>query len=240
MTNKLCCVLLLFFTLSAAMAQDTVLQGKVISGSAGVDGVYVINKASGSEVKTVADGTFSIAAKPGDVLAVYSTNIIVRDFMLSAESFKDMPYVISVNYNGTDMDEIVITKYRNINAVSLGIVPANQKRYTVAERKLYAAGYGSIGLTSLINLLNGQMKILKSALATEKKEVVLEGIKGLYDEDDMHEKFNIPREKAAGFMYYLVEDKDFSLAVKAKNKDYLDFLLIGLSEKYLKLQEDAE
>lgn len=223
-----------------AWAQDTVLQGKVVSGKTGVAAVYVINKASGNEVKTLADGTFSIAAKPGDVLAVYSTKIIVREFMLSTESFLNMPYVVSVNYNGTEMDEIVITKYGNINSVALGIVPANQKRYTVAERRLYTAGYGSIGLISLINVLSGRMRILKGALATEKKEVVLEGIKDLYTEDDINERFNIPKEMVAGFMYYLVEDKDFKLAVKAKNKAYLDFLLIGLSEKYLKLQEDAE
>jgi hypothetical protein len=38
------------------------------------------------------------------------------------------------------LDEVVIRRYNNINAVSLGIIPANQKSYTPAERKLRTAG----------------------------------------------------------------------------------------------------
>jgi hypothetical protein len=37
------------------------------------------------------------------------------------------------------LDEVVIRRYNNINAVSLGIIP-NQKSYTPAERKLRTAG----------------------------------------------------------------------------------------------------
>jgi hypothetical protein len=31
------------------------------------------------------------------------------------------------------LDEVVIRRYNNINVVSLGIIPANQKSYTEAE-----------------------------------------------------------------------------------------------------------
>jgi hypothetical protein len=37
------------------------------------------------------------------------------------------------------LDEVVIRRYSNVNAVSLGVIPAGQKSYTAAERKLKTA-----------------------------------------------------------------------------------------------------
>lgn len=238
MASKLHYVLLLCLVSTLAFAQQ--LKGRVVSGRMGVSNAFVINKGTGIETKTDNDGVFSIAAKPGDVLVVYNTKIMVREFMLNADSFKNMPYVVSVNYAVSELDEVVITKYGNINSVSLGIAPANQKRYTVAERRLYTAGYGSIGLVPLINVISGRMRMLKRALATEKQEMVFEGIKNMYDEDDIQENFNIPKEQVNGFMYYLVENNELKVAVKAKNKTYADFLILGLSKEYLKLQKENE
>ncbi|MHA3788207.1 hypothetical protein ACX0HA_08365 [Flavobacterium hauense] len=237
MVNKLRYVLLFCFVCTVAFAQQ--LKGRVVSGRVGVGNAFVINKVTGIETKTDAGGTFSIAAKPDDVLVVYNTKIMVREFMLNADSFKNMPYVVSVNYKVAELDEVVITKYGNVNTVSLGMVPANQKRYTVAERRLYTAGYGSIGLVALINVISGRMKMLKRAYATEKQEVIFEGIKDMYDEEDINEQFNIPKEQVKGFMYYLVENSELIVAVKAKNKTYADFLMLGLSKKYLELQQEG-
>jgi hypothetical protein len=226
----------------ASAQQNAMLKGKVISGKTGVQEAFVINKVTGTETKTNWEGMFTIAAKPGDVLVVYNTKILVREFKLNADSFKDMPYVISVNYKVTELDEVVITKYGNINSVSLGIVPANQKRYTVAERRLRAAGYGcqSISLHALINTISGRIKMLKRADATEKQEMVFEGIRDLYDVDDINEQFKIPKEQVKGFMYYLVENKEVIGAVKSKNKTYADFLIMELSKEYMKLQAEGQ
>jgi hypothetical protein len=228
------------FAVLLASAQESMLKGRVVSGKIGVPEAFVINKREGAETKTNPDGTFTIKAKPGDVLVVYNTKIMVREFMLNADSFKDMPYVISVNYKVTEIEEVVITKYGNINSVSLGIVPENQKRFTVAERRLYTAGYGSIGLIPLINVISGRMKMLKRAYETEKQEVVLEGIREMYDEQDIQEQFSIPKEHVSGFMYYLVENKEMKIALNAKNKTYADFLMLGLSKEYLKLQQEGK
>lgn len=240
MGSKLLYNVLFCFAFLVVSAQGNMLKGKVVSGRIGVPEAFVINKASGAETKTAADGTFTITAKPGDKLVVYSTKIMVREFMLNEDSFKDMPYVISVNYKATELEEVVITKYGNINSVSLGIVPANQKRYTVAERRLRTAGYGGIGLIPLINVISGRMGMLKRALATEKQEMVFESIKDMYDEEDLQENFHIPKEHVNGFMYYLVENTELQVAIKAKNKTYADFLMLGLSKEYLKLQEEGK
>lgn len=241
MKNKLLYLFLLCFTALAVSAQENILKGKVVSGRIGVPEAFVINKQTGVETKTATDGAFAIAAKPGDILVVYNTRIMVREFMLNQDSFNNMPYVISVNYKAFELDEVVITKYGNINSVALGIVPANQKRYTVAERRLIEAGVGcgaSFGLTTVINKITGRIKMLKRAYATEKQEMVIESIKTMYDEEDIQEQFNVPKEQVNGFMYYLVENAELKIAISSKNKTYADFLILGLSKEYIRLQQE--
>lgn len=243
MGNKLFCTLFFCFAVLLASAQEGILKGRVVSGRIGVPEAFVINKREGAETKTNPDGTFTIKATPGDVLVVYNTKIMVREFMLNADSFKNMPYVISVNYKVTEIEEVVITKYGNINSVSLGIVPEDQKRYTVAERRLFEAGVGCgtpFSLHGLINQITGRIKMLKRAYETEKQEVVLESIREMYDEQDIQEEFSIPKEQINGFMYYLVENEEMKTALQAKNKTYADFLMLGLSKEYLKLQQEGK
>lgn len=238
MINKLLFTLLLFSV--GALAQDApALKGKVISGKSGVPKVYVINKNTGVETTTNDTGDFTIQARPGDAIVVYSTNIMVREFILNSDSFKNSPYTISVNYSAEELDEVVITKYGKITSESLGIVPENQVRYTVAERRLFEAGYGSIGIGALINVITGRMAKLKRAAASEKQVFMLEGLRGYYYDEDITERFKIPEEHIEGFMYFLAEKKDFGAIVKQGNWNYIDFLMIGYAKDYLKLQQSA-
>lgn len=109
MVNKLLCFLLLFlFVAGSATAQS--LQGRVISGKQDVSDVFVINKYTGAETKTNTTGNFVIQAKPGESIVVYNTKIMIREFMLTAESFKNTPYDVSVNYHPYQLDEVVIDK----------------------------------------------------------------------------------------------------------------------------------
>ena len=72
--NKWFLILLLVCTTTFSQ-ERTPLLGKVIANGIGVTGIFVINKATGSEVKTDATGNFSLPAKPGDKIAVYSTGV---------------------------------------------------------------------------------------------------------------------------------------------------------------------
>lgn len=218
------------------------IPGRVVSGDNGVSEVFVINKTTGVEVKTDYRGYFDLAAKAGDRLVVYSTRIIVREFNLNADSFKVTPYLISVNYKATELDEVVINKYNNVDAESLGIVPKGQKRMTVAERRVYTAGTFTLGtaiaIDPIINAISGRTKMLKKALETERREGGLENIKNIYSEEEIIANYNVPKELVNGFVYYLAEDKEFVGALRTKNKAYMDFLITELSKKYLKLQNE--
>ena len=215
-----------------------------MSGDNGVEGVFVINKTAGTEVKTDYKGNFDLTAKIGDKIIVYSTKTIVREFTLNADSFKVSPYVISVNFKATELDEVVINKYNNVDVESLGIVPKGQKQRTVAERRVYTAGTFTLGtvisVDPIINAITGRTKMLKKALETERQEGSISLLQGLYTDNEIMTNYNIPQEQVGGFIYYLAENKEFAAAMKSKNKTYLDFLMAELSKKYLKLQQDGK
>lgn len=243
MKNRLLLLLFLLAAISAFSQERKTITGRVVAGDNGVGGVFIINKTAATEVKTDYKGFFDLTAKPGDRLIIYNDKIIVREFTLTDESFKVSPYVISVNYNSYELEEVVINKYNHINSESLGLVPKGQKRRTVAERRLYTAGAFSvgtvIGLDPIINAISGRTRMLKRALATERQEMSFSNIKGIYSDEEITANYKIPKEQINAFLYYLVENQEFLNALKAKNKTYSDFLLMELSKKYLKMQEEA-
>lgn len=236
MVNKLLCFLLLFlFMAGGATAQS--LQGRVISGKQGVSDVFVINKNTGAETKTNTTGNFVILAKPGESIVVYNTKIMIREFMLTAESFKNTPYDVSVNYHPYQLDEVVIDK--KIDAVSLGLVPKDQLQLTVAERRIYSC-VGFISLDALIDRITGRWRMLQANLVTEKKEMMIEALRGLYNEDEITRDYSIPKEHVDGFLYYLAEKGDFALIVKQGDRNQINFLLADFAADYLTLQNNNE
>lgn len=208
------------------------LNGRVVVDDAGIGDVFIINKATGIEKKSDAMGNFTIEAKPGDKITAYSPRTVVRDFAISEQSFKENPYTISVNIQAYELDEVVVDK--SINSVSLGIVPKGQKQYTPAERKLFTATSG-FGVDALLNALSGRTQMLKRAVETEKKEMLMEKIGNICTEEDIITEYKIPKEYVSGFVYYIVEDREFANAVNTKNYTMARFLMTGLSLKYLKL-----
>lgn len=230
-------------TIAATAQERHTLSGKIVANDAGVPNVYIINKATGKEVSSDYDGRFMIEARPGDKIIAYNTRIIVREFSLLPDSFKENPYIISVNYNAYELEELVINKNGRLNAESLGLVPKGQIRRTVAERRLYSAGTFTvgtiIGLDPIINAISGRTKMLRRAYETEKQETVFSNIKNIYSDEDITRQYNIPKENINGFIYYLVEQQEFKDAIKQGNKQFIDFLMMNMAKKFLKLQEDG-
>lgn len=238
--------LVLFFA-TAAFAQDRkALNGKVLIGDIPGAGLFIINNKTGMETKTGADGTFSILAKDGDAVAVYSNRTDVREFDITEKSFTENPYVMSVNYKAYELEEVEIDKYKNVNSESLGLVPKGSRKDTPAERKLKTAGEfkpimflgllaGGMPVDPIINAITGRTKMLKKALATERKEALIEKIYGLYTEEEIATGFSIPKEYVNGFVFHIVEDADLAAALKADNTDRIKFLMAGLAVKYLEI-----
>jgi hypothetical protein len=245
MIKKLLYIVIFLIPLTGFCQDRQQLQGRVVAGNNGIKEVYVINKTAGTEAKTNSGGYFSLMAKPGDALTIYSPKIIIREFALNEDSFKTSPFLITVNYQAYELNEVVIDKYGKIDSESLGLVPKGQKRHTVAERRLYTATGGGgisigtvVGLDPIINAISGRTRMLKRAYETEKLEMAIENVTGIYNEDEIADKFKIPAEYMNGFLFYLAESKELAAAIKQKNKSLMDFLMTGLADKYLKLISD--
>lgn len=249
MKSKLSIAVLFLCTLAAfAQQQRRKLHGRVISGDAVLPGLFVINNITGTETKTNSQGNFTLPAKPGDRIAVYGKNIQVRVFTISEASFKDNPYVLSVEISTAELEEL---KINYINSESLGIVPKGQKQYTVAERRLKTAsefkpslmfflmGGVSLPLDPIINAISGRTKMMKKNLATEGREFSIEGINDIYTPAQITEKLHVPEELVNGFIFYAVEDPECAEAIRVKNNELVKLRLMVLAEQYLKLQQEG-
>ena len=238
-------VIMLLLSVQVFAQENHKLYGKVVAYGDAVPGVYVINKRTGAEIKTDNNGLFDLEVRIGDELAVYSPAIVTRNFTVNKGWFDDEPFVLSVDQQFYELEEVVIEQ--RVTSESLGLVPKGQKRYTPAERRLKAAsaieptwlaGQGSVGgavpFDPLINALTGRTKMLKTALETEKKEMLKEKIKGLYNEDELINELRIPQEYVEGFIFYLIEDETFVASLN-ENSTKTDLLLVELSAKYLEL-----
>ncbi|MEN2401581.1 carboxypeptidase-like regulatory domain-containing protein [Flavobacterium sp. MC2016-06] len=228
-------------------AQDkdrSVINGRIVSNSSDLEGVYVINAQTEAMVTTDAAGAFSILAKPDDTLVFSSISFKEKRVLLTAENFSDLNFAVKLNMVMHQLEEVVIRRYDNINAAALGIVPAGQKTYTEAERKLHTATAlnatasatgmvgGSISADPLLNFFSGRTAMLKKEVAVEKKEFFMKLLEHMFSLDHFVDRLKIPLEYVKGFEYYAVENEKFTVILNSKNKTSTEFLLGELAVKY--------
>lgn len=242
----------MFVTVQAGWSQTeerTVFNGRITASSTDLEGVYVIN--AQTEVMTTTNdlGAFSIAAKPGDEIVFSSIQFKENRVLLQQENFSDINFSVRLNVVMHQLQEVVIKNYNGINAVALGIIPGNQKKYTEAERKLHTAtalnatanaggmAGGSVSADPLLNFLSGRTTMLKKELAVEKKEFFLKLLERMFTLEHFIDRLKIPAEYVKGFEYYAVENDKFTVILNSKNKTSTEFLLGELAVKYKEIIE---
>jgi hypothetical protein len=224
--------------------ERTVINGKITSNTNDLEGVYVVNAQTETMTTTNSSGAFSILAKPDDVLVFSSIQFKENRVLLTCENFTDLNFTVRMNLVMHQLQEVVIKRYDNINAVALGIVPSGQKSYTEAERKLRTATAldatasagnlvgGSISADPLLNFLSGRTAMLKKEVEVEKKEFFMKLLERMFSLEHFVERLKIPAEYVKGFEYYAVENKQFTTILNSKNKTSTEFLLGELAVKY--------
>lgn len=246
MINKVLCFLCVVLSQTAWTQNDerVIVNGKIISNTNDLEGVYVVNAQTEIMTTTKADGAFSIVAKPGDVLVFSSIQFKENRVLLTAENFSDLNFTVKLSLVIHQLQEVIIRRYDNINAVALGIIPAGQKTYTEAERKLRTAtaldatasaslmAGGSISADPLINFLSGRTAMLKKEVIVEKKEFFMKLLENMFSLDHFVNRLKIPNEYVKGFEYYVVENEKFTTILNSKNKTSTEFLLGELAVKY--------
>jgi hypothetical protein len=209
-----------------------------------MEGIYVINAQTEETVTTDVSGTFSILAKPDDVLVFSSISFKEKRIMLKAEDFLNINFSVRLTMVMHELQEVVIKRYDNINAENLGIIPNGQKKYTAAERKLQTAtalnatanagtmAGGSVSADPLLNFFSGRTAMLKKEVAVEKKEFFMRLLENMFSLDHFIDRLKIPAEYVKGFEYYAVENEKFTVILNSKNKTSTEFLLGELAVKY--------
>lgn len=233
-----CLFAVLIATISVAQnKQSKLLQGKIVANSSDLEGIYVLNLKSDHSTLTEKGGYFTIAASVGDTLMFSAVQFKGIEVAVKESDFDKPVFFVKMETIMRELDEVKINQYRNINAVSLGIVPKGMKVYTPVERKLYTAtkGSGLVSVDGIINMLSGRTAMLKTALMYEKKEMLLTKISYLFEDDFFIHKLKIPSEYVQGFKYYIVENDKVVSAINAKNKTLATFLIGELAVKYLEL-----
>ncbi|CAM2794626.1 peptidase associated/transthyretin-like domain-containing protein [Flavobacterium frigoris] len=228
---------LLVFT-TAAVAHGSVspeLKGMVNGDGFNVDGIYIINLATEKAAITDGEGYFVIPGLAGDTLLFSSVQYKSRRIVLMEEDFAKGLFFVKMTPIMNQLNEVVIRRYDNINAVSLGIIPENQISYTPAERKYATASSGKMnpmGFDPLINFLSGRTAMLKKEMKVEKKEFFIKELESMFDRSHFVDKLKIPADYVKGFEYYAVDNDRFTVILESKNKVITEFLLGELAVKY--------
>lgn len=227
---------------------DSIVSGKIVSESSLLEGIHVINLSKRNGAITDARGYFQIKAKVYDTLQFSAVNLKATRYVMKQSDYSNDLLLIKMESLITELEEVAIINYKNINAVALGIVPANQKTYTPAERKLAAAGdfkwyspllipLGGMSVDGLINSISGRTAMLKKELVVERKELLQAKTSDYFERKYFIETLKIPDEFVDGFLFYIVENEKFVNAMKDKNKTMATFVLSELAVEYLKLKE---
>jgi hypothetical protein len=228
---------LMLFT-TAVFAQGSTsskLKGKINADGFAVDGIYVINLTTEKAIITAGGGYFLIDGVAGDTLLFSAGQHKSRRIVLTAQDFEKGLFFVKMEPVMNQLDEVVVRRYRNINAVSLRIVPANQKSYTAAERKYATASsvrMNPMGFDPVLNYLSGRSAMLKKELKVEKKEFYLKQLDEMFDRHHFVNKLQIPADYVKGFEYFAVENEKFTVFLESKNKIVTEFLLGELAIKY--------
>jgi len=231
--NNLLFLLLLF---QNAFSQEKMIHGQIFGMGNSVEGINIVNLVNEKSAISDARGEFHIIAQPDDMLIFSAMTFEYKRRIITPEDMRSSLLVISLEPKPNQLEEVVIAKYVNINAVDLGIIKKHIKEPTPAERRLNSARSGMI--TGLINSINGTTASLKKGVEVEGKELVIDKFADDYFEPSYFtEVLKIDPEKVKAFQYYCAEDARFMKAVKSQNKTLATFWINDLAIQYNLLQK---
>lgn len=220
--NKL--LLLTFFISYVTLAQEKLIKGKVIANGNNVEGINLVNLVNEKSAITDANGEFSILAKVDDMLVFSAINMYYKRKIIEAEDFQKDIIIIEMEPKINQLDEVVITKFANITAYSLGIINFKPKEYTDAERRMR----GRVGSPAE----------RKARLEGERKLILIEKIENLFPDEYFTKTLKIDPDYIMAFKYYCSEQKGFMAVVNSKMKNDIKLAIIELARKYNELQNE--
>ena len=239
-------LLFLFLGTFSMWSQDRnekLLQGIIAADDALLSGIDVVNLGNEKVTVTNSKGEFSILAKADDILVFSSKSLEMRRVLIDEDDLKSGTITVNMYPKINELDEVIVKRTSEFNAVSIGIIQNKPKQYTPAERKLRTAtGLDAIiglntsfSLDPLLNLASGRTVELIKNTEVERKQFWLDKISEMFSEKVLIDKFKIPTNYIKGFQYYILDNKNFVDTLKAKNISMSSFIMIELAEKFNKM-----
>ncbi len=222
-------VLFLFLGTFSMWSQDLnekLIQGIIAADDALLSGIDVVNLGNEKVTVTNSKGEFSILAKADDILVFSSKSLEMRRVLIDEDDLKSGTIAVNMYPKINELDEVIVKK-SPIEGVS--IIPG-QKQYTPAERKLRTATTGILDVP--INWMSGRTAMLKKEVVVERKERLLDKVGILYEDKYYIETLKIPEIYIDDFQRYIIEDKEFTAALKVKNRTMMLFLISKLAVNY--------
>jgi hypothetical protein len=227
---------LVFFVGQNCVSQNTI-KVQIVHDISQIGEVYITNVTSGAKAMLDSFGACSIQAKPDQTLVFSGLKIAKKTVNLKAVDFSLNVLKVQVYAKINQLDEVQIRNYPNINAVSLGIISKNVKKYTPAERRL-RAGSSGLGIVQLLNALNGKTSELKKNVEVEKKQKMLAEVAALYPEEFYTQNLKIASNFIKGFQLFVIADPKIMRSIKNKNKIETELLMSQLAIKFNKITEN--
>ena len=216
----------MFSQILLGQSNEKLLQGIIAADDALLSGIDVVNLGNEKVTVTNSKGEFSILAKADDILVFSSKSLEMRRVLIDEDDLKSGTITVNMYPKINELDEVIVKK-SPIEGVS--IIPG-QKQYTPAERKLYTATTGILDVP--INWMSGRTAMLKKEVVVERKERLLDKVGILYEDKYYIETLKIPEIYIDDFQRYIIEDKEFTAALKVKNRTMMLFLISKLAVNY--------
>jgi hypothetical protein len=222
-------IIIIFYFKS--FSQEKIIAGQVLVNKNPAENVHVSNLTKNYTTISNQDGKFNIQGEIGDLIVFSAVHLDFWRQSIKKNDYESGLMTVNMTEKTTELEEIEIVEYPNINAKDLGIINYTPKKYTPAERRYFTAT--STVIDHLLNWFSGRKKILKQGIEIEKKQFLLEELTYYTDKNYLINEMKIPEDYAEGFLYYAVEFPEIIEAVKTKNKEQIRFKMTELSQSFL-------
>lgn len=238
--------LLIFHTV--AYSQETHLEGITLNRTLPVQDVLVKNLSSKRTTTSDEKGFFKIRTQAGDSLVISHLSMKDSVFVVEHSHLKEQPFTFELNDKMIELAEVEINTFRDINAVSLGIIPKKTEKLTLNEKRLYTAGDfkwihllsllgGSLEVDPIINKITGRTKMIKRHIELDKKEATVHWLERQYS-DYMFKELGVTEERIGAFLYYLADQPSIQNLIDQKEDNKLKFFILDWWNKFKEQLKD--
>lgn len=222
--NGILFLLFILLSMSASAQESLNLRGKIVADSIDGSFINIVNVTKEKGAVNDEAGRFEIEVSENDTLFFSSVQYEIKEIYVNREMMDTGFLEVKLEPKVNQLAEVKISNINlsgnlqrdlanieTFNQLDVGIPYPTKPRLSSIDRKLFTASTGSLSL--LLNLLNGDIKMLKKAQKNQQLAgLVAKGIDAL-PLSIFVEELEIPEEHVINFVYFCAEDPKFGALV---------------------------